>query len=120
MTGAFWLSLTQVFDGTKHVLCNGFLVLDNLLDDDGLGEALLDAFRHDGFCRSVKQLLLTVAEGVCLDWAGSISDTRVGSPVVVASSLLARTEVTVRALIHFLCLVFLLHGASRWVEDILG
>ena len=57
---------------------------------------------------------------MCLDWAGSISDTRVGSPVVVASSLLAGTEVTVRALIHFLCLVFLLHGASRWVEDILG
>ena len=25
-----------------------------------------------------------------------------------------------RALIHFLCLVFLLHGASRWVEDILS
>lgn len=57
---------------------------------------------------------------MCLDRAGSISDARVGRPVVVASPLLAGTEVTVRALIHFLCLVLLLHGASRWVEDILG
>ena len=64
--------------------------------------------------------MLTVAEGVCLDRAGSISDARVGLPVVVASPLLAGTKVTVRALIHFLCLVFLLHGASRWVEDILS
>ena len=57
---------------------------------------------------------------MCLDRAGTISDARVSLPVVVTSPLFAGTKVTVRALIHFLSLVFLLHGASRWVEDILS
>jgi len=63
---SWMLTLTQVLYGSEHVLCNGFLILDNLLNDHGLGEGLLIAlWLHRPLC-SVEQPLLAIAKSVSL------------------------------------------------------
>ena len=49
-----------------------------------------------------------------------LRDALIGLPVVVTRALLTRSEVTVRALVHFLSLALLLVGALRRIEDVLG
>lgn len=39
---AHGLPLAEIFDSSKHVLSNCFLILNNLLDDNGFREGLLD------------------------------------------------------------------------------
>ena len=114
------LALTKILNSAKHVLCNGFLILDDLLNDDSLGEGLVDALGHDGLSRTVEQSLLAVTESVGLDIARSSSDAVVGLPVVVSGPLLARAEVTVRLLVHLLRFALFLVGALVRVEDILS
>jgi len=114
------LTLTKIFDGAEHVLCNGFLIFDDLLNDHRLGEGLLNSLRHDRLSSSIQQLLLTVTERMCLNVTRSFSNTRVSLPVVVTSSLLARAKVTVRLLVHFGGFTFFFHRATLRVEDVLG
>ena len=119
MTWALRLPLTQVFDGTKHVLCNGFLVLDNLLNDDCLWEAFFGSLRLDGLGRSVEESLLAIAEGVLEDVTASVSDLRV-RPVVVSCPLLAGAVVSVCFLVHLGSFSFFFETASHGVQDFLS
>ena len=114
------LSLSEVFDGPEHVLCNGFLILNNFLNDDGLWESFFDSLGHDGLCSSVKQLLFTVAERMSLDVTCSISNTGVCLPIVVTSSLLTWAEITVSFLVHFGGFTFFFHRSTIGVKYILG
>lgn len=117
---AVGLTLTEILYGAEHVLCNGFLVLDDLLDNNGLGETLIDSLGHDGLSGSVKKLLFAVAESMSLHVTGGIRNPRVGLPVVVASALLSRSEVTMSTLVHLGSFASLLHRSTLWVKDILG
>ena len=106
------LTLSEIFDGAEHVLCNGFLILNNFLNDNSLGECLFNSLRHDRLGSSVEKLLLAVTERMCLDITSSISNARVSLPVIVTSSLLTRAEVAVRFLIHFGGFTSFLHGTT--------
>ena len=119
---SFWLrslTLAKIFNGAKHVLCNGFLVLHNFLHDDRLGEGLLDPLGHDRLGGTVKQLLLTVTEWMSLNVTSCVGNSRICLPVVVSCPLLTRAKVTVRSLVHFGGFIFFFHGAARWIEHIL-
>ena len=113
------LTLTKVLHRAEHVLCNGFLVLDNLLNDDGLWEAFFRSLRLDGLGRSVEESLLAIAEGVLEDVTASVSDLRV-RPVVVSSPLLAGAVVSVCFLVHLGSFSFFFKTASHGVQDFLG
>lgn len=111
-------TLAKIFDSTKHVICNSFLILDNFLNDHCLGEALLNALGHDRFGSTVEQLLLTISESMRLYIALDLSDTAIGLPVVVTSALLAWLEVTVRALVHLGRFTFFFVTALIRVKDV--
>ena len=113
------LTLAKVFNSAKHVLCNGFLVLNDLLHDDRLGEGLLDPLGHDRLGGAVEQLLLAVTERMRLHVTSCVGDSRICRPVVVTRSLLPRAEVTVRSLVHFGGFIFFFHRAARWIEHVL-
>ena len=102
-------SLTEIFDLSEHVFRNGFLVLNNFLNNHGLWERFFDALGHNGLGCTVKQLLLAVTEGVSLDVAIELVDAAVGSPIIVATALLTRSKVSMSALVHFgsFCLFFI-------------
>lgn len=40
-------TLTKILNSTKHVLCNGFLVFNNFLNDNCLWEGLFNSLGHD-------------------------------------------------------------------------
>ena len=116
-----WVSsLTKVFDLAEHVLCNGFLIFDDFLNDHGLGEGLVDSLGHYGLSRSVKQLLLAITEGVGLNTSVQLCNALVGLPVVVARALLARCEVSMGALVHLLSFISFFIRALGRVEYVLG
>lgn len=62
-------TLTKILNSTKHVLCNGFLVFNNFLNDNCLWEGFFNSFRHQRLGSTIEQSLLTIAEGVSLDVA---------------------------------------------------
>ena len=122
--GVIWiagrLALTKVFDSSKHVLCNGFLVLDNLLNDDRFWEAFVDSLRLNGLSRSSKEPLLSITEGMGKNIAGSICNLRVILPVVVSLLLLTWTEISMSFLVHLGRFLLFLKTASHRIENILG
>ena len=113
------LTLTKIFNTTEHVLCNGFLVFNNFLHDDRLGESLLDPLGHDGLGSTVKQFLLAITERMGLNVTSCLGNARICLPVVVTCSLLSRAEVAVRSLVHFGSFIFFFHCSACWVENIL-
>ncbi len=46
-------TLTKILDRTEHVLCNGFLILDNFLNNHCFGEGLFNSLRHNRFGSTV-------------------------------------------------------------------
>ena len=105
------LALTEVFNRSEHVLCNGFLVFNNLLNDNSFRETLLDTLWHNRFGSSVKQFLLAITKGVSLYVASVVCYTRIGLPVVVTGLLFTGAEVTVSLLIHLSGVSFFFPGA---------
>ena len=114
------LALTEVFNRSEHVLCNGFLVFNNLLNDNSFRETLLDTLWHNRFGSSVKQFLLAITKGVSLYVASVVCYTRIGLPVVVTGLLFTGAEVTVSLLIHLSGVSFFFQGATCWVKYFLG
>lgn len=121
--GVLWiavrLALTKVLHGTEHVLCNGFLVLDNFFNDHRLWEALFNSFWLDGLGSSSEEPLLSVTERMGEDVSSSISNFRV-APVVVSSPLLTWSEVAMSLLVHLGRFFSFLETASLGVENILS
>ena len=113
-------TLTKILDRAEHVLCNGFLVFHDFLNDHRLRESLFDALGHDGLGSAVEQLLLSVAESVRLNVAVQLADAVIGLPIVIACALLTRAEIAVRALIHLGSFLLLLIRALVGVKHVLG
>ena len=114
------LALTKVFDRAKHVCCNGFLVLDNFLNNHCLWETFLDSFGLDRLGSASKESLLAIAEGMGQSIACAIGNPGICIPVVVSLPLLTGSEVSMGLLIHFSSFSFLLQAAPHGIEDIFG
>lgn len=113
-------ALTKVFDSSEHVLCNGFLILHDFLNDNRFRETLLDSLRLDRFGSTSKESLLSVTERMGENVASALSNFHVTCPVVVSLLLFAGAEVTVRLLVHLGRVLLFLETASERVEHVLG
>jgi hypothetical protein len=114
------LALAEVFDCSEHVLCNGFLVLNDFLNDDSFREGLFDTLGHDRFGSSVKEFLLTVAEWVSLHVSSGAGYARVCLPVVVTGLLFTGAKIAVRLLVHHGSVAFFFQRSSGGVKDVLS